>query len=47
MISFHLVPDYLRTKLDLDLESRQKELYSEAGTTSSGLDVSYSTCTVH
>ena len=24
------VPDYLRTKLDLDLEAKQRELYQEA-----------------
>ena len=28
--TFVPVPDYLRTKLDLDLEAKQRELYQEA-----------------
>ena len=34
------VPDYLRTKLDLDLEARQRELYAEATKPSPDLHVS-------
>lgn len=40
MTDYFLVPDYLRTKLDLDLEAKQRELYAEAAKSSPDLHVS-------
>ena len=37
---YFLVPDYLRTKLDLDLEAKQRELHAEAAKASPDFHVS-------